>query len=215
MKRLLLLAAVAVLALPAGAAGASGYTVDLATGRIDGHTILGRTVAGVTAALGRPDFHGGTRRTYMLGWGARPNFSIEVRFQPLGGVERAWSMAFERDVRDVKLGDLLVRSSPALQAAVVEGYADTFRLVRPYRCKNRICVGDFAQRNGSLRLTFGTEPLLGTWLTVYQAWGREPRTRARRARPSSPTRAAPRAHAPGRARPRVRAGVGPRRGSRR
>lgn len=72
MMRLLLVAVMAVLALPAGAAGASGYTVDLTTARVDGHTILGRNVAGVTAALGRPDFHGGQRRTYMLGWGTSP-----------------------------------------------------------------------------------------------------------------------------------------------
>lgn len=168
MKRLLLVAAAAVLALPAAAAGESGRSVDLASGRLDGRTILGRTVAGVTAALGRPDFHAGSRQTYMLGWGARPNFSVEVRFHSVGGVERAWSMAFERDVRDVKLGDLLGRSSPSLQAAILKGYANTFRLVRPYGCKNKICSGDFVQRSGPLRLTFGTEPKLGTWLNVYR-----------------------------------------------
>lgn len=170
MKGLLVVAATAVLALPAGAAGASGHTVDLTTGRLDGRTILGRTVAGVTAALGRPDFHGGSRQTYMLGWGVRPNFSVEVRFHLAGGVERAWSMSFEHGVRDTRLGDLLGRSSPALQAAILRGYADAFKLVRPYRCKSTICSGDFAQRAGPLRLTFGTQPKsLGTWLNVYRS----------------------------------------------
>jgi hypothetical protein len=171
MKLVLLLAAIAVLVLPPGAVGASGHTLDLATGRVDGHSILGRTVAGVTAALGRPDFHGGNRQSYMLGWGARPNFLVEVRFRRARGVERAWSMSFEHGVRDVKVGDLLGRSSPALQAAILRQYSDQFKLIRPYTCENtnKICSGDFAQRIGSLHLTFGTQPMLGTWLNVYRA----------------------------------------------
>jgi hypothetical protein len=168
---LLLLALLAVGALsPAGAAaGASGHKLDLASGKLDGHWILGRTVAGVTAALGRPDYHAGSRLTYKLGWGARPNFSIEVMFRPVGGVERAWSMAFERGVRDVRLGDLLGRSSPTLQAAILKTYGDSFKLARPYKCKTTICGGEFAPRTGLLHLGFGTQPKLGTWLTVWQA----------------------------------------------
>jgi hypothetical protein len=169
VKRLLLLLALAVMAVPAGAAGATTRTVDLATGRVDGHRILGHTIAGVTAALGRPNFREGQRSHYVLGWGSRPNFSVEVILRPRGGVERAWSIVFEQRVRDVKLGDLLGRSSTTLQAAISRGYADTFRLVRPYACKSRICVGEFAPRTGSLHLTFGTQPTLGTWLTVWQS----------------------------------------------
>jgi hypothetical protein len=170
MKRRLLLLVMAGLALPAGAASASARTIDLTTGTVDGHRILGRTIAGVTAALGRPDFREGSRSHYVVGWGERPNFSFEVIFRPIGGVERASSIVFERGpVRDVKLGDLLGRSSPTLQSAVLKGYGDTFRLVRPYKCQKWFCVGDFAQRSGRLRLTFGTQPKLGTWVTVYQA----------------------------------------------
>ena len=169
MKRLPLLIGLAALALSSGAAGAVPRTVDLATSTVDGHRVLGRTVAGVTAALGRPDFRSGQRSRYVLGWGGRPNFSIEVIFRPVGGVEHAWSIAFERDVRDVKLGDLLGRSSNALQAAVSKSYGDRFRLERPYACENRACVGEFAPRKGTLYLTFGTRPKLGTWLTVWQA----------------------------------------------
>ena len=169
MRRLLLLFAVVLLALPAGAMGATTHTVDLATGRVDGHRVLGRTIAGVTAALGRPDFRSGLRPRYTLGWGTLPNFSIEVFFHPSRGVERAWSIGFEQRVRDVKLGDLLGRTSAALQAGVRNAYGATFALVRPYACKRGRCVGEFAARSGSLHLTLGTQAATGTWLTVWQA----------------------------------------------
>ena len=170
MKRLLLITALATLALPAGAAGASRTTVDLATGSVNGHLVLGRTIAGVTAALGRPDFRGGSRSHYVIGWGTRPNFAFEVIFRPVGGVERAWSIAFERGpVRDVKLGDLVGRSPLAFQRAMRVSYADTFALDRPYACKGRLCAVGFAARSGPLHVNFGTQPKLGTWLTVYRA----------------------------------------------
>jgi hypothetical protein len=171
MKRLLLLSTVAILALPAaGAQAATGHTVDLVSGRVDGHRILGRTVAGVTAALGRPDFRAGTRSYYRIGWGSPSDFSIEVLFHRSGRVQRAWSIVFERGpVRDVKLGDLLQHRSAALQAAIRAHYRDTFKLLRPYACKSgSTCVGEFAARSGSLHLSFGTQPVTGTWLTVWQ-----------------------------------------------
>lgn len=171
MKRLLLLFTLAALTLAAaGAQGATGRTVDLATGRLDGHRILGRTIAGVTAALGRPDFRVGPQSRYRMGWGNRSNFSIEVIFHRSGGVKRAWSIAFEQGpVRDAKIGDLLGRSSPSLQAAILAHYGDTFKLVRPYACRAGNCVGEFAPRRASvLHLTFGTHRPLGTWLTVWQ-----------------------------------------------
>lgn len=171
MKRLLLLLTLAVLALPAaGARGATHHTVDLTTGRVDGHPILGRTIAGVTAALGRPDFRVGPQSHYRIGWGDRFNFSIEVIFRRSGGVQHAWSIAFERGpLRDAKLGDLLGRSSSSLQAAILARYGDTFTLVRPYACRSGNCVGEFAPRAGArVHLTFGTHRVLGTCLTVWQ-----------------------------------------------
>jgi hypothetical protein len=103
-------------------------------------------------------------------WGERLNFSIEVIFHRSGGVQRAWSIAFERSpVRDLKLGDVLARSSTSLQAAILSRYGDNFRLVQAYACREGGCVGEFAPRTGSsLHLTFGTHRPLGTWLTVWQ-----------------------------------------------
>jgi hypothetical protein len=170
MKHLLLFSTVAVLALPAaGAYGATTHTVDLASGRLDGHRILGRTIAGVTAALGRSDFRGGPRSRYRLGWGTPRNFSLEVLFRRSGGVERAWSIVFERgSIREVKLGDVLQRRPAAFQAAVLARYGATFRLLRRYTCKRGACVGELAPRTGSIHLTFGTQRVTGTWLTVWQ-----------------------------------------------
>lgn len=171
MARLLVLATLAVLALPAaGAQAATAHTVNLADGRVDGHRILGRTVAGVTAALGRPDFRAGLPSRYRIGWGSSSDFSVEMLFRRSGGAERAWSIVFERGVSDVKIGALLERRSSALQAVIRTRYGAAFELLRPYACKKgRDCVGEFAARSGSLHITFGTHPTLGTWLTVWRS----------------------------------------------
>jgi len=170
MKRLLLLCALAVLMFPTvGAQATSGHTVDLASGRVDGRPILGRTVAQVTAALGRPDFHVGPLSRHRIGYGTPSDFSTEVIFRRSGGVERAWSIVFERGpARDVKVGNLLQQSA-ALQKAVLAQYGTTFRLVRSYACKHKTeCSGEFAARNGPIHLTFGTQPVTRTWLTIWK-----------------------------------------------
>jgi hypothetical protein len=158
------------LRLTAGAQAATDHTVDLTSGRVDGHAILGRTLAGVTAALGRPDFRVGPQSRYRIGWGDRSNFSIEVIFHRSGNVQRAWSVVFERGhVSDPKIGEMLSRNSRSLQAAILARYGDAFKIVRPYACTASYCVGEFAPRTGSLlHLTFGTLGALGTWLTVWK-----------------------------------------------
>ncbi len=170
MKRLLVVSALCVLALPAvGAQATRSHTVELASGRVDGRSVLGRTVAQVTAALGRPDFSVGPRLRHRIGYGTPSNFSTEVIFRRNAGVDRAWSIVFERgSVRDVKIGDLLQRSGD-LQDAILAHYGTTFRLARPYACKNtRECSGEFAARNGLIHLTFGTQPVTRTWLTIWK-----------------------------------------------
>jgi hypothetical protein len=76
MKRLLSLFVLAVSAFPAAVAQATpGHTVDLASGRVDGHSILGKTIAQVTAALGRPDFRVGPASHHRIGFGTPSDFS--------------------------------------------------------------------------------------------------------------------------------------------
>jgi hypothetical protein len=169
---MLLPAAMAVFVLvPSVAHGAATHTVDLASGRVDGHPVLGRTVAGVTAGLGRPDFRVISPSRYRIGWGDPHDFSFEVLFRRQDGVQRAWSLAFERgQFRDVRAGVLLGRTPEVLQLSLVATYGDMFRLVRSYHCKAGRCVGEFAPRPGrDLHLTFGSRPVLGTWVTLWQA----------------------------------------------
>jgi len=169
MRRPLLLVVLAVAAVPmAGARAATSHSVDLASGRVDGQQILGRTIAGVTAALGRPDFRIGPTSRSRIGWGTPSRFSTEVIFRPSAGIQHAWSIVFERGlVRDAKVGNLL-QPSAALQRAILAKYGTTFKLVRPYACKTEQCVGEFAARSGPLHLTFGTQPVTGTWLTIWK-----------------------------------------------
>ena len=168
MRRRLLLCTLAVLAMSAvGAQARTGTSVDLATGKVNGHRVLGLTVAEVEAALGRPDFRVGPRSRYRIGYGPQSGFSTEVIFRPSRGVQRAWSIVCEQGpVRDAKVGDLLQRS-PALQKAIIDTYGPTFRLTRSYACNQNLCVGEFAARDGALHLTFGTQPVAGTWLTIW------------------------------------------------
>ena len=170
MRRVVLFVVLAVVAAPMAAAqGTAPHSVDLATGEIDGHQVLGRTVAGVTTALGRPDFRSGPSSRYRVGWGTPARFSTEVIFRRSGGIQHAWSIVFERgQVRDAKVGDLL-QPSPALQRAILAKYRATYKLVRPYACTtDASCIGEFSARSGPLHLTFGTRPLTGTWLTIWK-----------------------------------------------
>jgi hypothetical protein len=169
MNRLFLLVTLAVAMFPAvGAQATTSKSLDLASGRVNGHRILGLTVTQVVATLGRPDFRVGPRSRYRIGYGTRTNFSAEVIFRPSGGIERAWSIVFERGtVRDLKIGDVL-QPSVALQNAILDKHGAVFRLVRPYACRNRECVGEFAARNGPIHLTFGTQPVTATWLTIWK-----------------------------------------------
>ena len=170
MRRLLLLAVLTAIGVTAAEANAApAHVVDLASGRVDGKQVLGRTIAGVTAALGSPDFRVGSAARYRIGWGSPDRFSTAVIFRPSGGVPRAWSIVFERGpVSDPRFGSLL-QPSATLQTAILAKYGGTFKLVRPYACKTgRPCVGEFAARSGPLHLTLGTQPVTGTWLTIWK-----------------------------------------------
>jgi hypothetical protein len=138
--------------------------VDLGSGQIDGHRVIGRSVAGVTAALGAPGQRLPNKRRYLLrydrlapplaGWG------ITVLFRQERGVLRAWSIAL-RDPRltEPRLGRLLQLTPKRFQEAVLTAYPDRFSIVRPFRCsgKPQRCRGELAPRDAArLHVTFGS-----------------------------------------------------------
>lgn len=168
------LGAVAVASLlwiaSAGAARTDTRMINLSSGVVDGHRVLGRTVSGVTAGLGRPDFRAGSRSHFRIGWGSETHFAAEVLFRPSAGVERAWSIVFTDAglVADIRIGDLLNRPPLALQKLIAADYPSSFRLVRAYSCNaSKLCVGDFGPRTGTLHVAFGRQPS-GRWLTVWR-----------------------------------------------
>jgi hypothetical protein len=163
-----------LVALAATSAAAAERTdtrmLDLSTGTVDGTRVLGRSVAGVTAALGRPDFRLAGGECCRIGWGTPTEFSIEVLFRHSRSAWRSWSIVFRRGglVVDVRIGDLPNRPSPALQHQVIAKYGKTYRLVRMYACRTKgFCSGEFAQRGGLLHFAFGTERRGGTWVTLW------------------------------------------------
>jgi hypothetical protein len=91
--------------MPAGAAHATkSLSVDLTNGRVDGHRVHGLTVAQVTAALGRPDFHAGPRSHYRIGYGTLRGL-LDRRVLPAEWRRRARMVdrLRARPVRDAKL----------------------------------------------------------------------------------------------------------------
>jgi hypothetical protein len=171
--RLLLLTALALVAATTAAAPRQ-HTVDLATGRFDGHAVLGATPARVRTMLGTPSRTSGPSTRRVLAW-LRPGGALayEVIFAERGGREHAVTLALETGAfRDPRLGNLLVRKPRSLAAGVRTRYGDLYRLVRPLaRTPGGVLVGEFEQRAGPLRVTFGAHGRLGTFLTLWDAAG--------------------------------------------
>ena len=124
---------------------------DLAAGTVDGHPVLGLSVAAIRSTLGPPDYVERYVRRVDLGYGRRSRPRVEVIFNGT-----AWALDFE-DPSDVeaRLGRLLERTPRALQALIARRYAGVFRLVRSYRCDPKGCFGLFFNRDGRRRVIFG------------------------------------------------------------
>lgn len=164
-----LVVVVAAFCVPAAVFAAGGHRIDLTSGEFDGHEVLGRSVADVTAVVGRPDFVSGSRRLRRLGWGRRDSFSFAVLFRPVNGRLRARTLIFESgSARDVSIGDVLRRTPKGLQSVIESKYANAFVLVRSFRCRSAgLCTGEFKSVDSSLHLTFGRTARRGTFLTVW------------------------------------------------
>ncbi len=125
--------------------------IDLAAGTVDGHPVLGRSVAAVRSSLGLADYVERYTRRIDLGYGPRTRPRLEVIFNGT-----AWALEFE-DPNDTeaKLGRLLGLSPQTLQARIARLYSGAFRLVRSYRCDPKGCFGLFFSRDGVRRVIFG------------------------------------------------------------
>lgn len=135
-------------AVALGLIALSPPSIDLGTGKVDGHVVLGRTMAGVTAALGQPTQSFPAQQPSTMRYGSPWN--VQVLFRREHGALRAWSIV----VLDSKL-------TPAkVQRAVRERYADRYKLVRSYACRPPFgCRGDFAPTGThTLHLGFGLTP---------------------------------------------------------
>jgi hypothetical protein len=169
MKRLLLAAALVLAALPAAASAATPrHTVDLASGRFEGHTILGRTPSQVTAVLGKPSAAHGSTMRYVLDWGSGAKLRYTVIFSKRGTSERAVLIGLETGTYvDPRLGDLLAWRPLAFQKAMRSRYADLYRLGKPLEEKPGVSIGEFTPRDGLLHVSFGTHATLGSFLTIW------------------------------------------------
>ncbi len=158
-----------VLAAAASSAGiATQPSVSLIAGSVDGHVLLGKTVSGVTAALGKPTWRSGGATAYRVGYGDRANFNIMVLFRRRVGIFRAWSVAFEKPpVYELRLRmNVLVYPPRAFANAALNAYGAALKITRPPRCSATLCSVTLHVTGTSRNVTYGRTPRLGTFLTL-------------------------------------------------
>jgi hypothetical protein len=160
----LVVALIAVPLLATSAASSSQSTLgpafrfDLAAGSVEGHRLLGQKVGAVVAALGKPSARVLHRRYGSIRYGKSYPADLSVMFRRRAGALRAFSVAITSPAaREARLGRILRLSPPQLEREIADGYADTFRLVKPYRCLLRParCNGRFESVDGSTNVSFG------------------------------------------------------------
>lgn len=167
MHRLIVLVAVA-LGVAAAAAGASVRSFDLGSGFVDGHRVLGKSVAGVTAGLGRPAYRHETRSRYVLGY-RLPPATVEVLFRRAAGRLVARTVVLQDPrLTEAKTGRLLQRSPRRIQAAIAAAYRGQYELVRSYRCRTpTLCSGEFSSTDGTRHVTFGRTAGGARFVTIW------------------------------------------------
>jgi len=170
-RLVIVLASLAVaVAASATASSTSAHTVNLATGQLDGHTILGLTPSQVSAVLGKPDAAHGTKSRYVLQWGGGSPPHYEVIFTKHGASERAVTLALETGAyQDPKIGNIL-KPTPAAFASLMQArYGRIYRILKPLSHQpGGRSSGEFVQRSGSLHVSFGSRPNWGTFITLWQ-----------------------------------------------
>lgn len=161
----------AVAAATANGATAPRLTVNLETGAINGHVILGKSVAQVARSLGKPSWRVPGTRFYRLGYGDRTDFSLMIRFQKQGAALRAVAVAFERPpLFERRIGKNVLAMTPrAFQSAVARSYGTGFVVTTRLRCTRQLCSLTLRSSDSDRRVTFGTTKSLGAFLTIWVA----------------------------------------------
>jgi hypothetical protein len=137
--------------------------LDLATGRVDGHLVLGRPLGEVEAAFGRPASTSPPRvtpsmRSLTIGYGT----GLAIGFHRAGRGFRAVSLEY-RDPRLVVrgIGHALRLPPTELERRIASAAGGRYRLVAAYGSRpSRLgCLGVFqARASGGGRLVFGVDP---------------------------------------------------------
>lgn len=157
--------AAAVALAPVGATAANARplhgpprTFELGVGTVGGHRLLGRSVAGVTAALGRPSERRPGRVRYVLRYAVGPAGFVDVVLRRSRGRLAATSVVLQSGrLVEATTGRLLRLRPRQIQARIASAYADELTLRRAYRCRSTgLCSGEFAASGSALRVTFGT-----------------------------------------------------------
>lgn len=160
-----------VVAAPATATSSPRLRVDLGSGAINGHVIIGRSLTQVIRSLGKPSWRLPGTRLYRVGYGERTNFSLMVRFRKQGGTLRAVAVAFERQpLLEEQIGRNVLAMTPRVfQRAVARTYGAMFTIKTRLHCVRQFCSITLQSSDSGRSVTFGTTKALGAFVTVWVA----------------------------------------------
>ena len=161
---------VSLLAGKAASNDTAGPSIDFGSALVDGHQLLGRSVAGVTAAFGRPTWRESSGSRFRLVYGDRMNFRMLVLFRREQGVFRAVTVAFEKQpVFEQRTGTNLLAVPPRAAAERTRAEYRNIRLERPWRCKSGICTVVLRAVGTSYHVTFGRTDAHGSYISIWKA----------------------------------------------
>jgi hypothetical protein len=153
--------------------------LDLATMEVDGQEILGRGVAEVVAALGRPDrvayfsSTNGIREPTLFYGGTRPeSAALQVAFRYRKRGVRAISLNYQSpNVVDARVGRVLRMQPSELERRIAAAYGNRYDLGVAYGSEpGRGCTGIFQTARRNATITFGVNPYYGSPRPSLTLW---------------------------------------------
>jgi hypothetical protein len=144
--------------------------IDLATMRVNGQTILGKSPAEVQAILGTPAKIIGAAQTtngvaipeLRYGGASQTNPGLSIRFSKKGDRIFANSLTYQSpSLVDAKLGHILHMTPQALQTKIAHTYGRQYRIYLRYGSdpgRFRGCTGTALDRRSPRGIAFGIDP---------------------------------------------------------